>query len=444
MSGRGGGGGGRGGQGGRGGRGGQGGNNAPRGGGGQQGGGGGKGGNNAPRGGGGQGGKGGAPKGVAQPAPKQGKQAKELEVVTPGAAAAQGGKFNFDAPKDQSGFQFNFQSGAEGGAFNLDKLKQSLAASSTDSLPAPVQNRVTALKKLNKKREDLKKQFDEELRQLEIKYEALYAPLYTRRAAIVEGAEEPTAEELGEDAKPTESKDPKGIPDFWLEALKGYPVLEDLVTPRDEPALKFLKDIRVVRLENEDFALEFHFAENPYFENQVLTKKYLFKRMEDDDDWEFDKSECTPINWKADKNLTVTLQKKKQKKRGNRPAKVKVEEQPCESFFNFFSSPQLPDDVSQLDEEELDELDQMLEQDYETGMFIKERLVPQAVLFFTGEAGSFDDEFGFDDDDDDDDEDDDEIEELSDDDDDEGVSAGGSQPAIGGQPGQQPAECKQQ
>jgi len=222
-----------------------------------------------------------------------------------------------------------------------------------DSLPVPVQNRVVALKKLNKQREELRKQFDEELRQLEIKYEALYAPLYTRRAVIVDGTEEPTAEEIGPDAKPTETKDPKGIPDFWLTALKNYPMIEEQITPRDEPALKFLRDIRVIRLENEDFALEFHFAENPYFDNQVLTKKYLFKRMEDEDDWEFDKSESATINWKADKNLTVTLQKKKQKKRGNRPAKVKVEEQPCESFFNFFSTPQLPDDVSKLDEEEV-------------------------------------------------------------------------------------------
>jgi len=39
----------------------------------------------------------------------------------------------------------------------------------------------------------------------------------------------------------------------------------------------------------------------------------------------------------------------------------------------------------------LDELEQLLEQDYELGMFIKERLVPQAVLFFTGEAATFDD-----------------------------------------------------
>lgn len=440
MSGRGGRGGGGG--GGRGGRGGQGGNqggnnNAPRGGGQhqQQGG---KGGQQHQQ---QQGGKGGS-KGVAQPAPgKQTKQPKEVEIVTPGAATSQGKVFNFEAPKEQSGFQFNFQAGAEG-AFNLEKLKQSLSQSVVDSLPAPVQNRVAALKKLNKQREELKKKFDEELRQLEIKYEALYAPLYTRRAIIVEGTEEPTAEEVGEDAKPTETKDPKGVPDFWLTALKNYPMIEEQVTPRDEPALKFLKDIRVIRLENEDFALEFHFAENPYFDNQVLSKKYLFKRMEDEDDWEFDKSESTTINWKADKNLTVTLQKKKQKKRGNRPAKVKVEEQPCESFFNFFSPPQLPDDVSKLDEEELDELEQLLEQDYELGMFIKERLVPQAVLFFTGEAGSFDDEFGFDDDDDDEDDfdDEDDIEDLSDDDE------GAPQPAIGGggQPAQQPAECKQQ
>jgi nucleosome assembly protein 1-like 1 len=50
----------------------------------------------------------------------------------------------------------------------------------------------------------------------------------------------------------------------------------------DEDALTYLQDIRLTELEgdNEGFTLTFHFAENPYFTNTVLTKTY---HMDPDD-----------------------------------------------------------------------------------------------------------------------------------------------------------------
>lgn len=100
---------------------------------------------------------------------------------------------------------------------------------------------------------------------------------------------------------------------------------------------------------------------------------------------------------------------------------------PCESFFNFFTPPSPPTgDEDDLDEE-ADEISERLELDYGLGEEIKEKLIPRAIDWYTGEAlqfediddgldeGDFDDEddeerfSDEDNDDDDDDESDDEV-----------------------------------
>lgn len=53
-----------------------------------------------------------------------------------------------------------------------------------------------------------------------------------------------------------------------------------------------------------------------------------------------------------------------------------------DSFFNFFSPPDVPDDEADLDEE----TEALLAADFEIGHFFRERIVPKAVLYFTGEA----------------------------------------------------------
>lgn len=85
---------------------------------------------------------------------------------------------------------------------------------------------------------------------------------------------------------------------------------------------------------------------------------------------------------------------------------------PTESFFNFFSPPKAPTDD---DDTVATDIEERLELDYQLGEDIKEKLIPRAIDWFTGEALQYEefrdeddqDEFEGDEDDDEEDEDDD-------------------------------------
>ena len=92
---------------------------------------------------------------------------------------------------------------------------------------------------------------------------------------------------------------------------------------------------------------------------------------------------------------------------------------PTNSFFNFFNPPNPPKGE---DESVSSDIEERLELDYQLGEDIKEKLIPRAIDWFTGEALQFeelDEEFDEDDmDDEDEDDDDDEASDDKDDDDD--------------------------
>ncbi|KAL8138567.1 hypothetical protein V2J09_004568 [Rumex salicifolius] len=207
----------------------------------------------------------------------------------------------------------------------------------------------------------------------------------------------------------------KGVPSFWMNAMKTHEVLAEEITERDEGALQYLKDIKWCRVENpKGFKLEFFFNENPYFKNSLLTKTY---HMIDEDEPILEKAIGTEIEWHPGKCLTQKILKKKPKK-GSKNAKPITKTETCESFFNFFSPPQVPEDDDDIDEDMAEELQNQMEQDYEVGSTIRDKIIPHAVSWFTGEAAQ--DEFeAMDDDDEDDDEDEEEDDDEEDEDDDE-------------------------
>lgn len=351
----------------------------------------------------------------------------------------------------------------------MEELQDALG-SPVNNLPPIVRRRVDALENLQKQYTGLLKQYQAEVRELERKYQKLYDPVYEKRATIIAGAYEPTDEEARvekteddegvkkREASPTDSEI-KGIPQFWFEVLQNNSFVAQSIFEEDEDALSFLRDIRFAELEgSEGFSLTFHFAENPYFSNTTLVKTYF---MEHDDvfgELEYSHATGTKVEWKAGKNLTVKQIKKKTKAKGKKPARVLTVEEPCDSFFAFFSPPALPAEGEEIEEEDAE----IMEVDFDIGCVIKDKLIPHAIKWFTGEAAEYEgDDFGMGDDEDmygdEDDEDDEDGEDDEDDDDEEeappkrGGKRGpghafapppGAKPGAPGQP-QQP-ECKQQ
>lgn len=305
------------------------------------------------------------------------------------------------------------------------------------SLPAPVKKRIKALKKIQLEATKTEAKFYEEVHKLECKYQKLYEPLYTKRAQITTGSYEPKEAECewpsdsedeetelsdgvkekakienekeAKDGDKKEEDDVKGIPGFWLTIFKNVDMLAEMVQEADEPVLDLLQDITVSVSESNPmgFILHFHFKENDYFTNTVLTKEYEMKcePMEDDpfsfEGPEIYKCKGCSIDWKKGKNLTVKQVKKKQKHKSKGEVRFIKKQVKADSFFNFFDPPSVPEDPKA----EVDEDTQaILTADFEIGHYIRERIVPRAVLYFTGEALDDDSDYEEEEDDDDDEE----------------------------------------
>ncbi|XP_038986352.1 nucleosome assembly protein 1;2 isoform X1 [Phoenix dactylifera] len=345
------------------------------------------------------------------------------------------------------------------GLVNALKNKlQSLAGKQSDvleTLSPKVRKRVEVLREIQSQHDELEAKFFEERAALEAKYQKLYDPLYSKRYEIVngvvevEGVTNEPAEENPTEDKATEEK---GVPNFWLNAMKTNEVLSEEIQERDEGALKYLKDIKWCRIDNpKGFKLEFFFDPNPYFKNAILTKMY---HMIDDDEPILEKAIGTEIEWLPGKCLTQKLLKKKPKK-GSKNAKPITKTEECESFFNFFSPPQVPDDDEDIDEDIAEQLQSQMEQDYDIGSTIRDKIIPHAVSWFTGEAVQEDDFEDLEEDDEDEDGEDDEEEDEEDEDDDEEeeeeegktrkkTATTKKKSGGDGQQGDRPAECKQQ
>ncbi|OMO70798.1 Nucleosome assembly protein (NAP) [Corchorus capsularis] len=315
------------------------------------------------------------------------------------------------------------------------------------TLSPNVRKRVEALRDIQSEHGELEKKFSEEIAALEAKYQQLYEPLYTKRYEIVNGVTKVEGE-INEAVTNEGDKgaEEKGVPDFWLTAMKTNDILAAEISERDEGALKYLKDIKWSRVDDpKGFKLEFLFDSNPYFKNSVLEKTYHV--VDDGNEPILEKAIGTKIEWYPGKCLTQKVLKKKPKK-GSKSVKPITKVEDCESFFNFFNPPQIPDDDDDLDEI-ADELQDRVEHDYNIGSVIQEKLIPHAVSWFTGEAVQGDEFDGLEGDyDDSDDEDGDEEDEDEDEDEEEESKGkkkrGGTAKAGHAQQTELPPQCPQQ
>lgn len=335
-----------------------------------------------------------------------------------------------------------------------------------DNLPKKVKQRVHGLKAVQQRQMKLEAEFQKELLELEKKYFKEYEPLYERRRKLVNGFEEPTAEEIeeGEALKEDISEDEDeedeeeeeveeeestetGIPNFWLTAMENLSTISEMITDRDAEVLEYLADIRMEYLSTPGFELIFEFRENPFFSNQILTKTYHYQvELGYSGDFVYDQADGCEINWKTkENNVTMSIERRKQRNRNTKQTRTIEKLTPTESFFNFFDPPKPPkrdsedeegkglDELSgenSEDEEEEADLELRLELDYQLGEEIKDRLIPRAIDWFTGDAVEFE---GYPEEDEEDEEEDDDEEDTD-----------GSGDEDGDAPKQNPPECKQQ
>ncbi|KAL5503603.1 hypothetical protein EMCRGX_G010576 [Ephydatia muelleri] len=280
-------------------------------------------------------------------------------------------------------------------------------------VPPAIRRRIKALKRLQLATTKLEAAFFAEVQELEAKYLLQYQPWLDKRSDIVNGKYEPTDEECvwendeeDEEDQGTNSKaenetkaiessgsasdkEIKGIPGFWLTTLRNVDLMGDLIEECDEPVLEHLTDIKVAYADTKglDFSIEYYFSENDYFTNKVLTKSYTVScDVNNEEPFSYEGAFITSgkgctIDWKKGKNITVKIVKKKQKHKGGRGQTRTVQKTvPNRSFFNTFS---LPDASKENDE---NDVALQLSDDFARAEFLRDRLIPKAVLFFTGEA----------------------------------------------------------
>ncbi|KAF8502612.1 NAP-domain-containing protein [Russula emetica] len=342
-----------------------------------------------------------------------------------------------------------------------------------ESLPDGAKKTLEALK-------GVQNQYKRECLELEKKYLELTKPLYARRRTLIHATDEPTAEELEAGAAQSVKDDadenplavppstvPAAVPEFWLTALRNHVGLSELINDRDAGALKHITELRIEYLPSSEpkpgFKLIFEFSPNEYFENDVLEKTYVYREeVGYSGDFVYDRAIGTEIKWKDEKDLTKEFEIKKQRNKNTNRTRLVRKAHPTESFFNFFSPPVAPSEeaieAGEIGEEELDEVEEKLEIDYQIGEDIKEKVIPRAIDYFTGKALEYDmlseDEDDYDDEEDDDDDDDvddvDELDGMEDSDEDLPPTRRARRGGRGGRGGGPPAanvnpeECKQQ
>lgn len=274
-------------------------------------------------------------------------------------------------------------------------------SNTVNSLDENVRDRFKALAYLSDQLAELSKKYEEEAKQIEFEADQADKPLYQLRSMIIQGqdidADDITTDEFDKRLEEIKNEEydqitvkeyknvinlveHKGIPGFWLTAMKFNPVLGMQIVKKDEKLLKDLYDIEYIKQEgSNDFILKFHFHPNDYMQNTVITKRYIMEEEE-----KIKQIDCTKIKWRAGMNLLEKEKPKKGKGKGKKNKKKAEEEEEEETFFRFFVAKEAckgnpdEDDLEEEDEMRLD----LLEEDFDIAVEIRDELLPHALEYY--------------------------------------------------------------
>lgn len=168
----------------------------------------------------------------------------------------------------------------------------------------------------------LNEKASEEILKVEQKYNKLRKPFFEKRNDII-----------------------KRIPNFWVTAFVNHPQISDILEEDEEDALHYMTKLEVEEFEDikSGYRINFHFGENPYFENEVLTKEFHLGSSGDP------ASQSTSIKWKGENDLS----KKNKERNGMNKGRKRFME--TKTFFNWFTDHSDPsaDDVAELIKDDL-------------------------------------------------------------------------------------------
>ncbi|XP_015510291.1 protein SET isoform X1 [Neodiprion pinetum] len=163
----------------------------------------------------------------------------------------------------------------------------------------------------------LNEKASDEILEVEKKYNKLRKPYFQKRNDII-----------------------KRIPNFWVTAFVNHPQIAPILEEEEEDALRYLNKLEVEEFEDikSGYRINFHFDENPYFENDVLTKEFHLGSSGDP------ASQSTLIRWKENGDLTKRAKDKGSLKGRKRPLVGH------KTFFDWFTDHGDPssDDIAEL------------------------------------------------------------------------------------------------
>jgi len=124
----------------------------------------------------------------------------------------------------------------------------------------------------------LNEQASEEILKVEQKYNKLRKPFYEKRNEII-----------------------KRVPKFWLTAFINHPQISALIEEEEEDCLQYLTKLEVEEFEDikSGYKINLLFDQNPYFEDDVLTKEFHMESTGDP------VSQSTKIRWKEGFDLVA-------------------------------------------------------------------------------------------------------------------------------------------
>jgi nucleosome assembly protein 1-like 1 len=234
-------------------------------------------------------------------------------------------------------------------------------------MPKEIQDRFKVLHMLSDKRSKLNDEFNDACKKVEAKIREKKRPLLQKRTKLIDGEEvdttelvsrfeethkdlekkvaaivKPEGEQEDEPQKePTDVsylKGKKGVPDFWLRAIKNNRLLWDQCKEKDQEILQHIKHVETEVTEDESsknmtitLRLTFHDAVSEFMSPSILECALEYESED-----QVKEIKGTEIQWVEGKDPTKKKIKKKQKHKKTGETRTVVKTVDADSFFKIF------------------------------------------------------------------------------------------------------------